>query len=192
MKVIGIDLDDCLADFITEFTRISNKRFGTPEVGTQPRDWEWSNFGLTLEMQEEVWQEIRGIKNFWMTLGVEPGVDWELLQELEQKHIVYYPTARVTTLGYHAGQQSAAWIARKFGIHFPTVIAGYNKGPLAAALNYEYFLDDRPKNCLDILVARPECKVYLKDSSHNQDFVQEGVTRVKDFNEFAKIILEEK
>lgn len=190
MKVVAIDLDDVLCDFITEFTKIANKRFGTPEIGTQPVDWDWSNFGLTKNQQEEVWQEIRAVKNFWMTLGVEPGADWELLQELEKTCIVYYPTARVNTVGHHAGHQSAAWLAQRFGIVCPTVIAGYNKGPLAAALNYDYFLDDRPKNCQDVHTARPECKVYLKDSSHNQDFV--GMPRVKDFNEFAKIILEGK
>jgi 5'(3')-deoxyribonucleotidase len=145
-------------------------------------------------VQDEVWAEIKSMNNFWMKLGVEPGADWELLQELEKKHVVYYPTARVNTVGYHAGQQSAAWLSQRFGIQCPTVIAAYEKGPLARALKYDFFLDDRPKNCIDIQAALPNCRVFLKDSSHNQDFDAglNGFTRVKDFNEFANIILEGK
>jgi hypothetical protein len=39
----------------------------------------------------------------------------------------------------------------------------------------------------------PTCKVYLKDSSHNLAFDADanGLTRVKDFDTFAKIILNE-
>jgi hypothetical protein len=71
---------------------------------------------------------------------------------------------------------------------------GYEKGPLAAALKYDYFIDDRPKNCLDIQKAVPTCKVYLKNSSHNLSFDAEaaGLTRVRDFDEFAIIILKER
>jgi len=193
--IIGIDLDDVLADFISEFTALAYKRFGRPEPGTLPVDWEWSNFGLSKDEQSAVWGDIKSDPYFWQMLSVEEGVSARLLAELEQKHTVYYPTARVdANLGASAAKQSAYWLRKKFGIQFPAVFATYDKKPMALALKYDYFIDDRPKNCLDIQSALPNCKVYLKDSSHNAAFDAEanGLTRVRDFDEFAKIILEGK
>ena len=84
-----------------------------------------------------------------------------------------------------------------FGITFPTVIVSNEKGPLANALKYDYFVDDRPKNVYEVKSARPECKVFLADSSHNQDSettlkcASLQIERIAGFNEFAKLVLEE-
>ena len=190
--IVGVDLDDVLADFIGEFTQLANAYYQRPPVGTQPVDWEWSNFGLSKEEQEFIWSEIRSINNFWEHLKVEDGVDPRLVFQLDRDHSVYFPTARVDTVGDSAAKQSAYWIRKNFGIEFPAVFAAYDKKPMAAALKYDYFIDDRPKNCIDIQKALPNCKVYLKDASHNQAFDAEasGFTRVKNFNEFAKIVME--
>jgi 5'(3')-deoxyribonucleotidase len=192
--IIAIDLDDVLANFISAYAYLAHRRYGRPEIGTLPVDWEWSNFGLTREEQAKVWDDIKAIPYFWEDLDVEDGVDSNLLRRLHALHTVYFPTARTETCGMSAAKQSARWVAQNFGIPHPTVIVGYEKGPLAAALKYDYFIDDRPKNCLDIQKAVPTCKVYLKYSSHNAAFDAEaaGLTRVWDFNEFAKIILEER
>lgn len=194
MSVIGIDLDDVLADFMGQFVIMANRKYGFPEVGALPVDWEWSNLGMSREQQDALWEDVKATWSFWTTLDVEPGVDFPLLQQLENKHSVFYPTARIEVAGKTVAQQSAWWLNNRLGVRFPTVIASYEKGPLAAALKYDFFLDDRPKNCLDIQKACPNCRVFLKDSSHNQTFNEKehGFTRVKDFNEFAKIILEGK
>lgn len=195
--VIGVDLDDVLADFISEFTRFANARFGRPALGTQPVDWEWSNFGLSKDEQDAVWADIKSEPYFWETLDAEKGADPSKLHALDILHTVYFPTARVNVNGPDpAARQSARWLRNGFGIRFPQVFAAFDKKPMALALKYDYFIDDRPKNCIDIQDALPQCKVYLKDSSHNQTFVCGGpnnnFTRVKDFNEFADIILEGK
>jgi 5'(3')-deoxyribonucleotidase len=191
--IIGIDLDDVLADFITAYTYLAHVRYGEPALGTLPVDWEWSNFGLTKEEQAKVWDDIKVTPHFWECLRLEDGATGEMLRALDKRHTLYYPTARVDTVGLTAAKQSANFLDRNFGIPHPTVIVGYEKGSLAAALKYDYFIDDRPKNCLDIQKAVPTCKVYLKDSSHNLAFDADanGLTRVKDFDTFAKIILNE-
>lgn len=194
--VIGIDLDDCVADFITEFLVLAHKRFGRPELGVMPVDWEWSNVLPDPAEQKLVWEDTDQIQNFWEILPIEPGASYEWMQKLYSRHDLYFPTARrdAGPTSYPTWIQSSRWLSKKFGIQFPRVIVSYEKGPLAAALKYDYFIDDRPKNCLDIKKAVPSCKVYLKDSSHNQSFDAEahGLTRVQDFDTFAKIVLEEK
>jgi 5'(3')-deoxyribonucleotidase len=188
--IIGIDLDDVLADFISEFTQLANAYYGRPAVGTEPVDWEWSNFGLSKEEQAFIWKEIQAIPGFWEKLKIKKGVDPRLVYRMDRNHTVYFPTARVDTAGDSAAKQSAYWLRKNFGIEFPAVFVAYDKGPMATSLKYDYFIDDRPKNCIDIQKALPKCKVYLKDSSHNRTFdaAANGFTRVKDFNEFANIL----
>lgn len=190
--VIGVDLDDVLADFTKVYLALAYKRFGRPAPGTLPVDWEWSNTLPDPKEQELVWRDTDGIFNFWETLPVEDGVSASYVQMLYAEHEMYFPTARrIAGPGSPpTWLQSTRWIKRMFGIAFPRVIVSYEKGPLAAALKYDYFIDDRPKNCLDILKAVPNCKVYLKDSSHNQTFHDSRITRVKDFDTFAQIVNE--
>jgi len=191
--VIGIDLDDVLADFMVRFMELARKRYGRPPVGAMPVDWEWSNILPSKEEQATVWEDVKATPSFWENLPIEPGVTKQYVQLLELKHTMYYPTARVDTVGLPAAKQSARWIERKFDVQNPAVFAAYEKGPMATALKYDFFIDDRPKNCLDIQKALPNCRVYLKDSSHNQAFDAEanGIVRVKDFDSFARIVLEE-
>jgi len=187
---IGIDLDDVLADFMPAYLRLAHNRFGRPPIGAMPIDWEWSNILPSKEDQDLVWQDVKAIPNFWETLYIMEGVHPWKLYEMDRDHVVYFPTARMEVHGpASAAKQSAAWLREKFNIEFPAVFAAYEKKPMALALKYDYFIDDRPKNCIDIHEALPDCKVYLKDSSHNQTFVcPEWLVRVKDFNQFAQIV----
>ena len=192
-KVIGVDLDDVLAAFIPLYVELANKRFGRPAIGTDPIDWEWSNMLPDKDEQALVWGDFDLIPNVWETLGVVPGVDPRLVYRLDQKHTVYFPTARRESAPDSTLKQSAYWIKKHFGIDFPQVIVSYEKGPLARALKYDYFIDDRPKNCIDIKLALPACKVFLKTSSHNLHYDMSSlcIERIAGFNEFARIILEE-
>lgn len=185
---IGIDLDDVICDFIGTFVKLANETFGKPEIGTLPIDWEWSNLGLSKEEIDQLWAIIRSTPRFWLDLGKEDGFSAALLRDLDMEHELFFITARMPTGGDSVKYQSARWLA-KYGVCYPTVLVEHNKSPLAAALKLEAFVDDRPKNILEIQAALPNCKMYLKDSSHNQGVVIEGVQRVQDFNEFAKIIL---
>jgi len=185
---IGIDLDDVLADFISEFAEIAYDIYGRPQPETKPVDWEWSNFGLSKEEQGVVWDRIINTFNFWEKLMVEPGADRiSMVRLLQDGHDLVFITARAKTSGYTVQEQSARWLNKNFGISYPTVIVDTNKGPLAAALKLDYFVDDRPKNCWEIQDAVPTCKVFLKNSSHNvnQDLGYRPLERVKDFNEFV-------
>jgi 5'(3')-deoxyribonucleotidase len=138
-----------------------------------------------------VWLRILKTPNFWETLGVLPNVDPFLVAKLEERSDLYFPTARARGAGNDVANQSAFWLQNNFGIEFPRVIVSNEKGPLAQALKYDYFIDDRAKNCLEVKQARPECKVFLNDACHNQSFdlTEQGIPRIRGFNEFAKVVL---
>ena len=182
-------MDDVLVDFISAFTQMANKKYGRPAIGTQPADWAWTNFGLSRAEQDAIWEDIKAKSSFWLNLNPEPGFIPYKLYDMDTDHNVYFPTARIDTTGKNARKQSSEWIYNWTGIRYPAVIATYEKGPMALALKYDYFLDDRPKNCIDIHNALPNCKVYLKNSSHNAAFeAPDWLPRVEDFNQFAAIV----
>lgn len=184
---IGIDLDDVLADFMRAYTALAFEIFGRPALGTEPVDWEWTNYGLSKDEQQVVWDRIAETPNFWTTLSVEPGATWEMMERLK-KHNNYFITARVQCNGDTIQHQSCQWLLNNFGLSFPQVLVSYDKGPLAAALKLDYFVDDRPKNVLEIKNAVPTCKTFLKDASHNQKFNDPRIERVKDFDTFVRFV----
>lgn len=197
---IGIDLDDVIASFISEFVTLLNKKYGTPAIGTLPVDWEWSNFGLTAQQIEEAWDDVGDIYNFWESLPVCEGVTRGTLKLLDRQHELFFITARVRTNGGQVKNQSARWLRDKFGIDNPQVIVSSKKGPIAKALELDFFVDDRPKNCIEVYSAINTCKCFLKDSSHNQSpmlLYKDGcnhsyaIPRLKDFDEFANIVIQQ-
>ena len=191
MARIGVDLDGVIADFDLAYTTVCNQLFGKPEIGTLPSDWDWTNYGLTPEQHSQAWEEIKKSFCFWMFLKYLPGC--KRVRELVSKHDVYFITARVETEGYSAIKQAQNWMLHNFLVTMPMVIVTHDKGPVAKALQLDYFIDDRPKNCIEVKTAVPTCQVYLKTASHNEDwvgFAQESIKRVEDFDSFAKIILE--
>jgi 5'(3')-deoxyribonucleotidase len=194
LKIVGCDLDDVLADFMTTFIDMARAKYGIPQdPSLRPCDWSWSNMGWTKDQEAEMWQAVHDTVGFWENIPILPGVDPFLVQRLSQQTKMYFPTARAQSLGDDVAIQSARWLLNNFGVPFPTVIVSNEKGPLAAALKYDYFIDDRDKNCIDIKTARPECVVCLSAAAHNAKFDAEahGIIRVTGFNEFAQMILSE-
>lgn len=192
LPVVGCDLDDVLADFMDKFIEMAKDRYGVPTDDRLPIDWAWSNMGWTKEQEASLWQQLHDTPDFWTTLKVLKGVDRELVRTLSDNTSLYFPTARAQAIGtLSTRDQCARWLLNEFNLPFPTVIVSNEKGPLAAALKYDYFIDDRPKNCLEVKAARPQCKVFMSDACHNQkdDLSQYGIPRVSGFNEFAGIVL---
>lgn len=187
---IGIDLDGVLADFTTSFFDVSRRTVGKPDVDvTFTTDWDMKDI-MTKEEVSKAWSAVKGTRNFWMNLEREKGVSSLNLRNMAKAHDLIFITARAQTKGYSVQQQSAAWLALEFGLKWPTVIEESHKGPLAAALHLDYFIDDLPSNCLEIMTAVPRCKCFLKNLPHNMDFKSSVLPRVENFNEFAEILRE--
>lgn len=187
---IGVDLDDVLANFVEAFVNLAHETYGRPEKGKLPVDWEWSNMGLSPEEINNLWVIIKSTPFFWQDLDRAEGVSHHLLKALDQEHELFFITARVPTGGDTVKNQSADWLTA-YGVRYPTVLVEADKGPLAAALKLEAFIDDRPKNIIEIKAVLPNCRMFLKNASHNLAYnPPPGVERVNSFNAFANIILE--
>ena len=190
MSVIGCDLDGVLFNFSKSFNDAANRRYGRPDVSTKWADWNGSNLGLTKEEFKQTWCDIAATVNFWETVTVMPHVNRELVWTLDDAHTVYFPTARAHTSGRPVGKQTARAIHANFDIPYPAVFVSNEKGPMAQALQYDYFIDDKPENCIDVKKALPNCKVFLVSLPHNSKFdAPFNTQRVDNFNEFAKLIL---
>lgn len=180
---IGVDVDDVLANFIKKFRHMAHLKFGVDE-SIVPCDWAFSNFNLKPEQFGELWKTIANTSDFWLYLEVKDGC--KLLQEAERRHEIFFISSRVPSIGLSIKDQTAIWLDEMFDIYHPTVIITREKGPLAAALKLEAFIDDRDKNCIEIAQAVPNCKVFLKDAGHNKHF--NDFPRVGSFDEFYNIL----
>jgi len=190
---IGIDVDDVCANFQKRFVAHLNKLYGRPALDTAPIDWDWSNCQVTRDEMGAAWKASEGIRNLWLDLEPLPSFDNETRDYLKlavQRHDIFFVTNRYSTPGVSPMKQTKAWFCFYAGIIAPNVLIAKDKGPMAKVLQLEAFIDDRPKNCIDVLEAMPTARVYLADSSHNKPFNDPRIPRVKDLKEFLRIILE--
>jgi 5' nucleotidase, deoxy (Pyrimidine), cytosolic type C protein (NT5C) len=189
---IGIDCDDVCCDFQKRFVALLNELYGRPPLNTAPIDWEWSNCQITTEERLAAWKKAATVYNLWQYLTPLPEFDNETrdyLLSVTQKHDVYFVTNRFSTPGASPMKQTKMWFRYNAGIESPNVLIAQDKGLAAKVLELDAFIDDRPKNCLDVLAARPKAHVFLADSSHNKTFNHPYIPRVKDLKTFLKLIL---
>jgi 5'(3')-deoxyribonucleotidase len=190
---IGIDMDDVLCDFQKRFVALLNEMYGRPPLSTAPIDWNWSNCEVSVEEMKAAWAKAATVRNLWGNLEPLPEFDKEtvrLLQDANARHDVFFVTNRFNTPGQSPLKQTKAWLVNSAYIAMPNVLIAKDKGPMASVLELDAFIDDRPKNVIDVLEARPNARVYLCDSSHNKTFDDPRIPRVKDLKEFLKLILE--
>lgn len=183
MKV-GIDVDGVLSDTVVAIHR----KF--PGWDTS-KGWYG---GFTKKKFEEVWKSAKHEANFWLSIPVVQGFNHRLMIKLNSKHDLYFITDRFDTVGGSAARQTMAWVLFQLlaGNTPAGVLIAKKKGPVAAALQLDYFVDDKPENCMDVQVSFPACKTYLCTLPHNLHFNSPLLPRVANFNEFAKVVLEVK
>lgn len=173
---IGIDLDGVLANFTLAYTlttiSITGRDLfpaGWMSSAAFPPCWDYPQaYGYTDEDMTRVWREITKpsgfAKGFWRDLTVMNQEDIKAVRSLQQRHDVYFMTVRP---GETARQQTDAWL-EDVGLTPCTLICA-SKGPLAAALQLDAFIDDRPENCRNVQDACPRCRVFLLDAPYNQE-----------------------
>lgn len=127
-----------------------------------------------------MWRAIDAIPNWWMSLDRLPNTNY--LRHLTENERVVFITNRKDGAGYPIEDQTAQWLIEKFHIWQPNVIISDNKGPVAAGLKLDYFIDDRPKNVEEVIAGSPDTETYLLDTTYNQEC---PIQRVFTFDEFA-------
>ena len=167
---IAFDLDGVLADMESALVRQAERRFGplppSPDTvnesrGTGADDSEADpdppplhKVNLTARQQKQLWRDIGSIENFWEGLSeIEPGVVERLAEvSVARRWEVIFLTKRPETAGATAQVQTQRWLASR-GFTMPSVyVVQGSRGRIAAALNLDVVVDDRPENCLDVVV----------------------------------------
>jgi hypothetical protein len=109
---------------------------------------------LTGRQQRRLWQEIRDTENFWESLNeIEAGAIARLATlAQERRWEVIFITQRPSSVGDTCQVQSQRWLQR-LGFPCPSVfVIRGSRGKVASALDLDVVIDDRPENCLDVVV----------------------------------------
>lgn len=178
---LGFDLDGTLADMQSALAREARRLFpdvnpaslpksaspdagaasgpgaGPDDAGATPLP---SIDGLSKKQQDELWKTVCAQTNWWEGLEeIEPGILARLFAMVrERKWELIFLTSRPETAGDTAQLQTYRWLIAK-GYESPSVFVVHgSRGKIAAALNLDVLVDDRPENCLDVAIdseARP-------------------------------------
>jgi hypothetical protein len=177
---VAFDLDGVLADLETVLAEAAERMFGPAAPGLAPQNPESALADaangaleaaaadatpddepvpplvhqLTTSQQRRLWQRVLETENFWDTLNeTEPGIIGRLaVLALERRWEVIFITQRPSSAGATCQLQSQRWLARH-GFTLPSVfVIRGSRGKIAAALDLDVVVDDRPDNCLDVVV----------------------------------------
>ena len=109
---------------------------------------------LASKQQRRLWKHVESIENFWETLEeLEPGIIKRLARLADERRWeIIFLTKRPRSAGSTCQLQSQRWLA-KHGFPLPSVyVVQGSRGRIAAALGLDIVIDDRPENCLDVVV----------------------------------------
>lgn len=153
MKIM-IDMDDVLTNFNQAFLREANGMFGTPD-DIKIENWDfWKSVpGLTLEMEEKIWEKITATENFYETLPLYASKDdLARLRQLliEGIHEIYFVTSRFPVKGRSVQSQSQKWLQKYLDTNV-SVIVNSTKGELCKLLGIDYAIDDAPHHINNLL-----------------------------------------
>ena len=168
---VGFDLDGTLADLHTALAREADRLFPAidpaalpqsvaPTPSSDPDDGEsdaepvFSTHALTARQQRDLWRAVCARVNFWESLDeIEPGALARLFQLVrDRRWEPIFLTSRPETAGDTAQLQSHRWLAAHGFPAASVFVVHGSRGKIAAALELDVVVDDRPENCLDVAI----------------------------------------
>ncbi|MQA31615.1 MAG: hypothetical protein GEU82_17570 [Luteitalea sp.] len=168
---LAFDMDGVLADMEGELVRHAEQLFGTSTarraVDPPPADVTDEpdpivaditpplvKLRLTPRQQRRLWHHVETVDNFWETLQeIEPG-SIERLAALAaaRRWEIIFLTKRPASAGVTSQRQTQRWLQAK-GFTLPSVfVVRGSRGRIAQSLGLDFVIDDRPENCLDVVV----------------------------------------
>jgi hypothetical protein len=174
---VAFDLDGVLAELHEPFVRTAIALFPeldraaikSADIGASPDDPEDpdlaadavtevpappSHVPLTSRQSDVVWRHLGAVDDFWEGLEeIESGAIARLAAIADARRWeVLFITSRPKSGGRTVQRQSQRWLERH-GFTLPSVYVVHgSRGRIAAALNIDVVVDDRPENCLDIVL----------------------------------------
>ena len=123
----------------------------TPDADGAPR---LIQLRMTGRQERRLWRHVQSIDGFWESLPeIEPGVVARLAAlSAERRWEVIFLTKRPETAGATAQVQTQRWL-QAHGFPLPSVfVVQGSRGRVAESLALDFVVDDRPENCLDVMV----------------------------------------
>lgn len=156
---VAFDLDGTVADMSGALRVEAARLFGTSSAPTEgdedgPTAAARAPLGLSARQQARLWERVRQIDDFWMTLPeLEPGIIARIDATARQRRWeVIFITTRPPSAGDTTQRQTQRWL-EAHGFRMPSVfVLQRSRGKLADALHLDAVVDDRPENCLDVAV----------------------------------------
>jgi hypothetical protein len=109
---------------------------------------------MTVRQQRRLWRHVQSIDGFWESLQeIEPGIVARLAAlSAERRWEVIFLTKRPETAGATAQVQTQRWL-QAHGFPLPSVfVVQGSRGRVAESLALDFVVDDRPENCVDVIV----------------------------------------
>jgi len=204
---IGFDLDGVLADMESELVRQAKLLFGdaigAPDRADAPSDVRDDaepagepvervpavlKLRMTARQQRKLWKHVESIDDFWETLAeIEPGTIERLAAlAVDRRWEIIFLTKRPPGAGRTPQRQTQRWLAAK-GFDMPSVfVVQGSRGRIAAALDLDIVVDDRPENCLDVVVDSKARAILVWRAEENKlppAALRQGIGVVRSTNE---------
>lgn len=173
---IACDLDGVLADLHTAFVaaairlypELDSPALRAPEVGASPPPEQaepqkeppvpaipsLTELPISGRQVDAVWRALARVENFWETLSeLEPGAIKTLAALADSRRWeVLFITSRPRAAGRTIQRQTQRWL-EACGFPLPSVYVVHgSRGLVAKALQIDVVIDDRPENCLDVVL----------------------------------------
>ena len=158
---MAIDLDGTVADLSSAMRSLAKRHFPPDDDTAESLSKDDAqerpalrDLGLRPSQLQRLWSRALKTKNFWTTLPeMESGVVRRIATlAAERRWDVLFITTRPTAGGATTQVQSQEWLVAH-GFERPSVfVIRGSRGRVAAALQLDAVVDDRPENCLDVAV----------------------------------------
>jgi hypothetical protein len=212
---IGCDLDGVLADMDAGLLREAEVVFGEATArrfkdtvdsaapDAEPGDAAASpadnvsptvRLQMTSRQQRRLWRHVETVENFWEGLTeIEPGVIKRLASiAAERRWEIIFLTKRPESAGATAQVQTQRWLASK-GFTLPSVfVVQGSRGRIASALHLDVVIDDRPENCLDVVMdSKSRAILIWRDPAQLPAAARQlGIGTVKSVNDCLDVLIQ--
>jgi uncharacterized HAD superfamily protein len=173
---VAIDLDGTVADLSRAMHDIAKKKFRKLQAADPPEPPTDTSEGTLAQARpalhdldlsasdlDRLWRHVLKIRDFWTTLPeIDDGIVARIQQLADERRWdVIFITTRPLAAGHTTQVQSQRWLADK-GFRHPSVyVVKGSRGKVAAALDLDAVIDDRPENCLDVATESAACAILV-------------------------------